>query len=207
MLGILTGLAEEAKLAARAFPEALIALSQAQEEQGRKAVQTLLKAGATEFLSFGCAGGLNPDLPPGTVIVPDYVYDGGETYVCDGALRKRFGAGRALAGGIYQSATLIETAWEKSRIRQDTGCCAVDMESGLIARTGYPFAVLRVICDDASQDLPPAASAGLKNGKICFPGLLRSLCRHPAQLVALIGLGQKAARARKVMADFLRDLS
>ncbi|MDF7674533.1 hypothetical protein PT277_04020 [Acetobacteraceae bacterium ESL0709] len=206
MLGILTGLAEEAKLAARAFPEAKIALSYAQEEQGRRALQALLRAGATELLSFGCAGGLDPTLQPGAIIVPDYVYDAGKKISCDGAMRKRFGAGKVHGGGIFHSSVMIGTAEQKRQICKETGCCAVDMESGIVAQSGLPFAVLRVICDDASRDLPPAAASGLKNGKIFLPGLIGSLFRRPSQLGALMQLGKEAGRARRSMADFLRDI-
>lgn len=206
MLGILTGLEEEAKLASRAFPEAKIALSHAQESQGKKALQALLRAGATELLSFGCAGGLDSSLLPGTIIVPGQVYCRGKLYSCDEKMVQYFGADKACRGRIFHSPFMIETACEKKRIREKTLCRAVDMESGLVAEAGLPFAVLRVICDDASQNLPPAASAGLKNGKIYFPGLVQSLCCHPTQLPALIKLGKDAAKSRKAMARFLSEL-
>ncbi|UMM64724.1 phosphorylase family protein [Aristophania vespae] len=207
MLGILTGLREEAKLAVKAFPDALIVMSLADEEGAKKALQTLLNYGVTELLSFGCAGGLDPSLPPGTIIVPDHVWHKGQAFYCTPKMKARFSNENSLNGGILHSPKIIETAAEKKSLREQTGCSAVDMESGIVAQSGLPFAVLRVICDDAAQDLPPAASEGLKEGEIYIPGLLASLCRKPSQLGTLIKLGQDATKARKRMAEFLLELS
>ncbi len=207
MLGILAGLKQEARLAARFFPDAKIALSHACEAGARRALLALREAGATELLSFGCSGALDPALPPGSVQVAEYVQQDGENHRADPALSARFGAAQAaVRGGILHSPVMIGTAMQKAVLFSRTGCHAVDMESGLVARSGLPFAVLRVICDDAGRDLPPAAVAGLKDGQVHVPALLGSILRHPAQMGDLMGLGRDAARARKAMVHFLQGL-
>ncbi|POS63155.1 phosphorylase family protein [Parasaccharibacter apium] len=207
MLGVLAGLRQEARLARRFFPGAKIALSHACETGARQALQVLQDEGVTALLSFGCSGALDAVLPPGSVQVAEYVQADSEHYRADPALSARFGAAQAaVRGGILHSPVMIGTAREKADLFSRTGCHAVDMESGLVARSGLPFAVLRVICDDAGRDLPPAAREGLKDGRVHVPALLGSILRHPVQIGALIGLGRDAARAHQAMADFLETL-
>lgn len=205
MLGILTGLHQEAALIRSIFPQTPLALSGASEEGAMKALEKLRHAGVTRIVSFGCAGGLSPSVQPGSVIVADYVHVGGVNYATDSQLSEACGRTKALQGGILHSNQLMSRAEQKHYMYQDTGCLAVDMESGVAACSGLPFAVLRVVCDDAGRDLPPAAGEAMKEGRVHVPALFRSLVRHPGQIPALISLGRDAAKARKTMAIFLQD--
>ncbi|MBS1041013.1 hypothetical protein JK203_09140 [Gluconobacter cerinus] len=203
MLGVLVGMKQEARIIRRFLPDAPIALSNATASGAVAGAERLLRAGATRLLSFGCAGGLSTSVKPGTIIVADCVVMTDTSYEADAGLSRQFGADHARQGRILHSDSLIETAEEKSRLYETTGCIAVDMESGAVARTGKPFAVLRVVCDDSARSLPPAARDGLKDGAIHLGGLLSSLVRQPSQIPALIELGKDAAMARKAMALFL----
>lgn len=205
-LGALVGLREEARILRRFLPDAPIAVSNATAEGAERGVGLLLAAGATRLLSFGCAGGLSPDVGPGTVVVAGHVRAGETTFAAEPALSEAFGASRARQGDILHSDRLITTAEEKARLFAGTGCIAVDMESGAVARTGKPFAVLRVVCDDSRRDLPPVARLALEEGRVRPPALLASLLRRPGQIPSLIALGRDAADARAAMADFLRAL-
>lgn len=204
MLGVLAGLKQEATVIRRYLPDAPVVLSNATPEGARRGVERLLAAGATTLLSFGCAGSLSPDAPPGTVIVADHVRFEGRDIVCDPELSRAFGSTCARRGGVLHSDTLVELGLEKAWYFSETRCLAVDMESGVVADAGVPFAVLRVVCDDATQDLPPAVKTSVKNGAIHIPGLLGSLMRHPLQIGGLIRLGREAAIAQKAMASFLK---
>ncbi|MBS1090668.1 hypothetical protein JK208_03440 [Gluconobacter sp. Dm-74] len=204
MLGILAGLKQEARLIRRFLPDAPLALSHATPEGARQGVERLLRAGVTELLSFGCAGSLSPEAPPGTVIVAHHVHHENRNIPCDPALSQRFGSAFARRGGILHSDALVEFASEKARYFTETHCLAVDMESGVVAQSGVPFAVLRVVCDDATQDLPPAVKTSVKDGAVYIPGLIGSLVRHPLQIGGLIRLGKEAALAQRAMASFLQ---
>ncbi|AQS88531.1 hypothetical protein NCH01_17940 [Neoasaia chiangmaiensis] len=208
MLGALVGLTAEARLLRKVLPEAPIAVSGATLDGARRALATLRAAGATELLSFGCAAGLSPAMRPGAILVPERVCVHGRHYTANAALRRRFGADRAdvVTAGLLQSDVLVETAREKAALFAESGCVAVDMESGLVAESGLPFAVLRVVCDDAARDLPPVACDVLSAGKISVPRLVGGLLRQPGQIGALMALGREAAVARKSMASFLRGL-
>jgi len=205
MLGILVGLKAEARLIRPYCPDSLIAISGATAEGARQGVERLLAAGATALLSFGCAAGLAPDLRPGALIIPQWVLVDGRPAKTDGALSRRFGVGQTgvLHGGLLHSDELIATAAEKTSLHARTGCLAVDMESGVVARAGLPFAVLRVVCDDSHRDLPPAACDVLKGGGISPLKLAASLMRQPGQIPALMALGRDAAAAQKAMKAFL----
>ncbi|MBS1028804.1 phosphorylase family protein [Gluconobacter albidus] len=204
MLGILAGLKQEASVIRRFLPGVPLALSNATPEGARLGVERLLRAGATELLSFGCAGSLSPEAPPGTVIVADHVCHEGRNIPSDPALSMKFGSACARRGGILHSDSLVEFAFEKTRYFSETHCIAVDMESGFIAQSGVPFAVLRVVCDDATRDLPPAVKTSVKDGAVYIPGLVGSLVRHPLQIGGLIRLGREAALAQRAMASFLQ---
>ncbi|HEY5085347.1 MAG TPA: hypothetical protein VII48_12530, partial [Rhizomicrobium sp.] len=89
-----------------------------------------------------------------------------------------------------------------------TGALAVDMESQVAARFAYqrnlPLAALRVISDDASHVLPPAALVAMKpDGGIALGRVLGSLLRHPLQMPSLI---RTAKSSNKAFAELLRCL-
>lgn len=209
MLGALVGLKAEAKLLRMLLPDAPIAVSGATFEGARQAMDRLRQAGVTSLLSFGCSAGLSPDVRAGSVQVAAWVDVDGVTYETDPALRVRFGADlpEALGDGLCHSDTLVVTAAEKEALYKRSGCLAVDMESGLVAQSGLPFAVLRVVCDDARRDLPPVACDVLAGGRISVPRLIGGLARQPGQIGALIALGREAARAQQSMKAFLTHLA
>ena len=79
----------------------------------------------------------------------------------------------------------------KRALYDATGAVAVDTEShiaaAIAAAYGVPFAVFRVVADDARRSLPPAASVGLSpDGRISGGAVLGSLARTPAQLPSLL---------------------
>jgi adenosylhomocysteine nucleosidase len=103
---------------------------------------------------------------------------------------------------------IIDKAETKSGLHQATGALAVDMESQVAARfaasRNLPLAALRVISDDASHVLPPAALVAMKpDGGIAIVRVLGSLLRRPQQVPALI---RTARTSNKAFAELLRCL-
>ena len=167
--------------------------------------------GATALISVGLAGGLDPALPAGAVIVPEYVIDDSTRYPTDPALSAWL-AGRPPQGGVCARPAAIATASGKTAIWAETGCAAVDLESGAVARAAIrarlPFAVLRVVCDPAGRDLPPAALAALDvSGTIAPVRIVASLAARPGQIGALLRLAVDAAAARRALRQRLRALA
>ncbi len=197
-LGIITGLTAEARLAR---PLGLARAGGGTPEGAEAAAEWLVGQGVEGLVSFGLAGGLDPALRPGDVVVPLRVREGDRVIATDKLLSARFGVpgGMLLAGGA-----VVAGAGEKARLFEQTGAIAVDLESGAVARVaarhGLPFAVLRAICDPAERDLPPAALVALDNsGAIGLWRVLASVARHPGQVRALIALGRDAAAARAAL--------
>lgn len=100
----------------------------------------------------GLAGGLVPELAPGTVLVPDLVgAEDGTVQCCDAELRNALVAGaRALGfnpdtGPLLTSKALITGAGREKWARQ--GYVAADMEGALLAGRTERFAVVRVVLD------------------------------------------------------------
>jgi adenosylhomocysteine nucleosidase len=193
-----TGLAAEARIAAR-FGGA-VAIGGGTPIGAAEAALGLVRDGATALVSFGLAGGLDPALRPGMVVVPDSVVCGGRWFAADAALAARFGGltgHRLLAGG-----EIAADADAKRRLFEATGAQVIDLESGSVAwvagEHGLPFALVRAICDPAERDLPPAALVALDQaGAIGLLAVLRSVARRPGQIPGLLALGRDAALARR----------
>jgi adenosylhomocysteine nucleosidase len=204
VLGFVTGLAAEARLL-RNLP-VLTGIGGGAPEGAARAARCL--AGKVQgLISFGLAGGLDPALPPGAIIIPREILSGTTRYACDDGLSTKLGGfthSRLLAGtGIAASVKV------KSLLRAESQAVALDLESGAVAAVaaehGLPFAVLRAIADPAERALPEAALLALDaKGAIAVPAVIRSLLRNPAQLPQLVRLARDAAAARQALVARLK---
>ncbi len=166
-------------------------------------MERLRARGVSGLVSFGLAGGLDPALAPGTLIVPRAVVLGDDRWDVDPALVAQLGGstGHILVGG----GGVLATAAEKAALRRLTGANAVDLESAAAARSGLSFAALRAICDPAERDLPHAALVTLDaRGRIGALRVLAAALARPAELPALLRLAGNAARARRALLGRVR---
>ncbi len=196
-LGIVVGLAAEARIARRLGE---VAIGGGTPEGAEAAAEELVARGVTDLLSFGLAGGLDPNLQPGDLVVPVVVLEDGERYPTDDALCR--GMGGATAGVLLAAATIVASADAKRALSVQTQASAVDLESGAVARVArrhrLPFAVLRAICDPAARNLPPAALIALDaGGGIKGLRVLASVASRPWQVGGLLWLALDAAKARR----------
>jgi hopanoid-associated phosphorylase len=209
-LGVVVGLEAEAVLARRLGASVRIAISGATADGASRAAGQLLEQGASHLLSFGLAGGLDPVLRAGILLVPERVRVEGQDVACDRALQALLGSGHAAP--LLHSDVLVTEVAEKAALFARTGCGSLDMESGAVARVaraaGLPFAVLRAVCDRAARALPPAACLPLHpDGRLRAGAITASVLRHPAQLPALLALGRDAARARTALSGRINGLA
>lgn len=156
--------------------------------------------GFRAVISFGLAGGLDPILRPGDLVIADQIISGERAQQASpaliGALQSALSVGgakpsRSSLAGV--DATVMDPA-SKAALRAATGASAVDMESHVVAAfaagANLPWGSLRAICDPASRALPPLATTGLKpDGGIDFAATLKSVARDPSQIPALIRTG------------------
>lgn len=200
MLGILTGLAQEAEIARRISP--LVACSASDPARAERLARDLVGRGATALLSFGIAGGLSPDLATGKLVIGSAVATGANVYPCDPDLAARIEGvlPGAVRGDVWGGDVIVDTAAAKALLHRDSGAVIVDLESAAVAaaaaEAGLPFGVLRAVADPAAHGLPPAALVGLDaEGRPAIGPVLRALARSPGQLPALIRLGRQSSVA------------
>lgn len=206
MLGFVTGLIAESRLPARDFT--LVAVGGGTSRGAARAAELLASRGATALVSFGLAGGLDPALRPGDLLVPKTVVAAGCAFDCDPSLVRQFGG--ATVPLMVGDGAVADTIEAKRALFALTGASAIDLESLAVARVaathGLEFGVLRAVADPADQCLPPAALVALdERGRIAPGRVLASICRHPLQLPELSRLALNAARARRTLSMALED--
>ena len=174
------------------------------------AARKLVADGALALVSIGLAGGLQPLLLPGKILIPrEIVLETGQRFPTDPELCRLLGG--ATSPAILGGDRVVATMWEKKRLWTLTGGASVDLESGAVGRVaaeyGLPCAALRVICDPATRDLPQAALAALNpGGKVEFMSVLQGLAARPSQTPDLLGLARDAFHARRALVRYLWSL-
>jgi adenosylhomocysteine nucleosidase len=206
-IGVVVGMAAEARIARQLGWR--IAVGGGTATGAERAARELIERGARALISLGLAGGLDPALRPGTVIVPSAVIDGEHRYPTDPRLSQILGG--ATPHLLLAAQTVVASAAEKRRLHGATGAAVIDLESGAVARAaaahGIPFAALRVTCDPAQRSLPPAALAALDpHGAVAIRRLLVSLLMQPAQIPALLALAREATAARRSLLTRVRQI-
>lgn len=166
-----------------------------------RAVKARLAGGDwSAVLTCGFAGGLNPALAHGAVLL-----DAGEEFpLCPELLK----AG-AVPARFHCAERVAVTAYEKATLRERTGADAVEMESGVIRRLcqerGIPSATVRVISDIAQEDLPLDFNALVRaDGKLSLGRLAGAVLRRPRKIPALMALGRRSKSAARRLAGVLR---
>jgi adenosylhomocysteine nucleosidase len=158
------------------------------------------------LISFGVAGGLSPDLRPGTCVVGSAIVSGTKRFVTHRGWSQYVlqAIPTAVHGEIAGVSAPIVHPDAKRALHLDTGAIAVDMESHIIASAaaerGLPMTALRVITDPAHRALPKTALAAMRqNGTIDIISVIRSVVRHPSELPALLRITRDAAAARTAL--------
>jgi adenosylhomocysteine nucleosidase len=179
----------------------LLALSGIGRAAAAAAAQALVDAGVSALMTFGMAGGLDPALTPGSVVIPcELISSAGGRFAANRAWREQVAAEvRALRavseGNLLTSTHAIQTPADKAAAFRTTGAVAVDMESAAVAeiaaKHNLPFIAVRVIVDTAADMLPRAVVAASLSGKVRIARLIGGLIVAPREIAALIRLAQR----------------
>ena len=168
--------------------------------------RTLVR-GCPGIISFGVAGGLAPQLRPGTCVVGSAILSGSNRMPTSREWSQKLlqTIPDAVSGMLLGVAAPIAHPDDKRALFLKTGAIAVDMESHIVAAVGLkhelPVAAIRVITDPAKRALPVSAVAAMRgNGTTDIVAMLRSALSRPRELPALFqtALDARAARATLV---------
>ncbi|MDP3008032.1 MAG: phosphorylase [Methylococcales bacterium] len=193
-----------------------LAYSGAGASNAEAAAQLLIAQGATQLISWGCAGALSANLTSGDLVLADELIDAdGAMMTIDREWHRRVrtvlekagcqSSGFALrCGSLLESKTLVATSHDKQQLHQQSNAIALDMESVAVAKVAHahalPFLVIRAIADPVTMDLPQAVSHALnEQGDVQLGKLLIFLLTHPSELKGLITLGQHFNAAKRTL--------
>jgi adenosylhomocysteine nucleosidase len=201
---IVTGLVQEARIAAGSG--LIVICSSSHPGRLRALLATLDSSTFRGVISFGVAGGLDPALKPGDVVVATEVTAGATRWLAGSSLNQEliastaFKRSRVVPGSLVGVEQVIVGRSGKAALRSETGAAAVDMESHIAAafavEAALPFAALRVVSDPAHRALPALAQSAIKpNGDIDLHRVLRGVAHNPLTLHSLISTGIDFNRA------------
>lgn len=201
---IVTGLKQEARIAAG--PGLTVICSSSNPVQLREMMLSFDPASIRGIVSFGVAGGLNPALKSGDIVIASEIVAADHRWMTAAALTENLiaqpvkGRRKVVHGVLAGVEEVVLGQLGKAALRATTGADAVDMESHIAARYadnhGLPFAALRVISDPAHRALPQLAASALKpDGNVDLWKVMRGIARKPSEIRALVHSGRDFNRA------------
>ncbi len=221
-VGVITGLASESRVVGHLVialgtdhPAPLVHCAGARPDRAERLAQQLAEEGAAALLSFGIAGGLHPDLAPGTLVISESLVSlGGADHACDSAWRARLqsgAAGRLTACRFAGSRGVVRSRQDKAALHRDSGAQVVDMEShrvaAVAAERGLPFLALRAVADPANSSLPHSVIGSIaEDGRPREARVAARLALRPWELPAVARLQRDAKAAHRALRS-LTDLA
>jgi adenosylhomocysteine nucleosidase len=200
---VVVGLAFEARIAAGPGMN-VICSGDGQDLAG--SVTRAITPDCRGLVSFGVAGGLDPNLKPGACVVASAIVSGNTRMPTDHHWSQQLikTIPDAVYGILAGVGVPVAEPSAKRALHEKTGAIAVDMESHVVAKVaaahGLPMAAIRVITDPAMRALPEAVLAAMRpDGTTSITALIRSLMRKPRELPALVQTALDARAARSTL--------
>ena len=176
----------------------------------RRAALRLVDLGVDALASWGMAAGLDPQLKPGTIVIPAQVIGSralGHTPDVHWRQRllDRLGHAVTVCGDPLACAPMIlDTPAAKAAIFEGTGAAAADMESAAVAQVAaeseLPFLVVRVVLDAAAVSLPGSLGRGIDDaGRVRVSQLMIRAVLNPRDWPRWPGLVRYFLAARHAM--------
>ncbi len=170
-------------------------------ERALSAARWVAAEGATALAVVGVAGGLDPGLRPGDLVVADAVLEAGgaaggswatdpdRAGLVDAALAAE--GLRVRRGAVVSTRRPAASPEEKGSLCDRCAALTVDMESAAVARAAaegkLPLVVLRAVCDSADQSVPEDFLVSLDDdGTVRTSVLLRRLAGRPSLVGDLV---------------------
>ncbi len=167
-----------------------------------ESVKKLIEEGVDRLLSWGCAGGLAPEVQPGDLLLPKRVISSdGEEWSPDEIWRQRMqrdleGVCVVREGPLYSSRDPVITESDRKRLYEETGAVAVDMESGAVVQIaseqGIPCLIVRAAADCSKSGIPACISDSIdRDGFVNRRILFRKLLVRPSEWAKTIRLARE----------------
>ena len=197
-IGIICGMVSEVRALGRwaDHPEIAVTVSGARPDRAEELAGRLASDGVGLLMSWGIAGGLDPAIQSGDLLIPNrVVLPGGQELplaaklVAEPENLRIAGADRVIA-----------SVGQKAALANQTQAAAVDMETHRVAvvaeRANIPCLAVRAVSDPASRALPGLASDALgEDGRPRLTQVMLGLLRRPGDLPGLVAAGVDSARA------------
>jgi len=142
-------------------------------------------------VSFGLAGSLG-GLGIGEVLDATRVVDETGATLWEGP---GLGVRGAHGGVVLGGDVLVHDATERARLREASGADAVDMESGVLARSGRLAGVVRAISDDPQSMIEGVEETVHADGRTNVAGLLRWVATRRRDAIRSLRDALRALRA------------
>lgn len=218
-VGAVCGLAAEAECL-EFFPSdqrPSVRVAGASAARAHAAATRLVAEGCTALISFGVAGGLDPELASGTIVIAEAVIaQDGRKWATSGSWRQAVHRSlathsRVVTGPIAGRNTALVSPEAKAMARSRTGAVAVDMESHGVAAAAadaeLPFLILRAIADPAGRAIPEWITDTLAaDGTVIPQKIAGRLFARPWTVWTLIGLARENGRALRGLRTVARRL-
>jgi adenosylhomocysteine nucleosidase len=170
-------------------------------ESARRATEAVISVFQPKIVySAGFAGGLEPSLKVAEILRPSRVVNAGDgsSILLDGGT------------GVLVSFGAVASPEQKSKLRDSFGAQAVDMEAAAVARAaelrGTQFAILKVISDEASFELPPMERFVDADGRFSETRFAVFAALRPWRWPQVLQLARNSRRASRALCSSLRDL-
>jgi len=194
---------------------AMLSISGMGPGRATEASRALLEKGVTALLSWGSAGGLAPEISPGSLILPKTVIASNRArYHVDATWHNRLchrleGHINFLTEPMTESTTVVCSPEEKAILFRETGAIGVDMESAAVAAVAQkkevPFLVVRAVADAVDTTIPKSTLKAFDEfGRLRFLKLIHGFVQHPTELFALLRIGRNYGAAQRTLATVVR---
>lgn len=207
-LGVVTGLASEADCLEpqSAAKGGRVLCAGADPARAEDAARKLISEGCTGIMSFGLAGGLDPAVDAGALVVADSVIlPDGSRLETDTGWRHRLlqglgpVTGQVVTGALVGSDGAVLDEWRRKTLREASGAVAVDMESHAVARVAVefatPFLAVRAVSDTFRHRVPAWVPGTIQpDGRPRWSTVVSGVLAHPTDITALMRLRTSSRR-------------
>ena len=204
-IAIIVGMRLEATLL-HGFSQNFVGIAGGSDKKVKSLTQSFIDRQVEGLISFGFAGGLDPDLDVGTVVIAKSVATlSGQEILTSAKWGNKISA---QLGCFYSTGTILGSNYpiidsqQKIDVFHQTNAVAVDMESYAMAEIAHahkiPFIIIRVILDPAQKKIHAKIAALFQaDGKIDTKGVINILFKEPKLLKEFLDLGKQFYLARR----------